>query len=63
MNVPHWLHGYVVGRKSSTLDPFKEQAPNVQIFLKDEEINLQGPGDEVTIMKCALSAFVEELVC
>lgn len=61
VNVPAWLHGYVVGRKSSALDPFKEQAPNVQIFLKVDDIVLSGPADEVTIMKSVLLAFVDEL--
>lgn len=66
ISIPEWLHRHVIGKGGVNLKQFAEVAPKVRVdFSKDEgdDISLEGPPEEVSVLKTALLTLAGELVC
>ena len=64
ISIPEWLHRQVIGRGGANLKLFQERAPKVRVDFNKEsdEITLDGPPEEVLILKTCLLTLAGELV-
>jgi len=63
ISIPEWLHRQVIGRGGANLKLFQERAPKVRVDFNKEsdEITLDGPPEEVLILKTCLLTLAGEL--
>jgi polyribonucleotide nucleotidyltransferase len=63
ISIPGWLHKIVLGRGGANIKVWQQQSPNVRVDFNKEsdEISLDGPPDEVYVLRAALLAFAGEL--
>jgi len=56
-----WLHKYIVGRKGINIKTITMKYPKSHVEIKDNQINIEGPPDEVNAVAAELQANVDEL--
>eukprot|EP00047_Mylnosiga_fluctuans_P012927 m.28404 g.28404 ORF g.28404 m.28404 type:complete len:1218 (+) comp4552_c0_seq1:132-3785(+) len=63
ITIPEWLHRHVIGRGGANMKAWQQHAPNVRVDFNKEsdEITLDGPPDEVCVLRSILNAFAGEL--
>jgi len=63
ISIPEWLHRHVIGRGGAHLKRFQEHAAKVRVDFNKEgdEITLDGPPEEVAVLKAGLLTLAGEL--
>lgn len=64
VEVPCWIHRYIIGKKGDDIKKLKEEFPKVQVeFLdKEDKIKIEGPQEEVKIIKEKIMSKANELI-
>jgi polyribonucleotide nucleotidyltransferase len=63
VHAPRWLHRFIIGQKGKNINSITQDLPKVHVeFSSDaDEIQLEGPPEEVEQAKTALERFTKEL--
>ncbi|CAF3586392.1 unnamed protein product, partial [Rotaria sp. Silwood2] len=61
INAPHWMHSVVKGERSANVDIIKKSHPDVRIFFRDDHIALEGPPEEVELVRSQVQAVIDDL--
>ncbi|CAF0936588.1 unnamed protein product [Rotaria sordida] len=61
INAPHWMHSVVKGERSANLDIIKKSHPDVRIFFRDDHIALEGPPEEVELVRSQIQTVIDDL--
>ncbi|CAF3361315.1 unnamed protein product [Rotaria socialis] len=61
INAPHWMHSVVKGERSGNLDIIKKSHPDVRIFFRDDHIAVEGPPEEVELVRGQIQTVIDDL--
>ncbi|XP_075236995.1 satellite-binding protein 1 Dp1 [Lycorma delicatula] len=64
VDVPNWIHRYIIGKKGDDIRKLKEDFPKVHVEFMDKEdkIKIEGPPEEVKIAREKLMTKANELI-
>lgn len=64
VDVPNWIHRYIIGKKGDDIRKLKEDFPKVHVEFMDKEdkIKIEGPTEEVKVAKEKIISKAEELI-
>jgi predicted PilT family ATPase len=61
INAPHWMHSVVKGERNANLDIIRKSHPDVRIYFRDDHIALEGPPEEVELVRSQIQTVIDDL--
>ncbi|CAF3746350.1 unnamed protein product [Rotaria sp. Silwood1] len=61
INAPHWMHSVVKGERSANVDIIRKSHPDVRIFFRDNHIAIEGPPEEVELVRSQIQTVIDDL--
>ena len=61
INAPQWMHSVVKGDRNANLDIIRKSHPDVRIFFRDDHIALEGPPEEVELVRSQIQTVIDDL--
>lgn len=64
IKAPHWLHRHIIGPKGATVQTVTKDFPSVHVDFPEtgDEIGIEGPTAEVTVVKAQLEAMIAKFL-
>ncbi|CAF0938862.1 unnamed protein product [Adineta ricciae] len=61
INAPHWMHSVVRGDRNANLEIIRKSHPEVRLFFRDDHIALEGPPEEVDLVRGQVQTVIDDL--
>lgn len=61
INTPHWMHSVLKGERSVNLDIIRKSHPHVWICFGDDHIAIEGPPEEVELVRSQRQTAIDEI--
>ena len=61
ITAPQWMHSVVKGDRNANLDIIRKSHPDVRIYFRDDHIALEGPPEEVELVRSQIQTVIDDL--